>query len=157
KRSSTRTRNEGRGRTRLVHDSDARPMLEVETLHEPNPLTPSLSPTGGEGARRAGEGDSAWFMVPMHAQKRKEALHEPADEVTACRRFPSALPIVLMKRTTLLSLAGFLIVATSRVAMCAEGEHDFGKWEKEIAAYEQMDRTNPPPKGALLFIGSSTI
>ena len=62
-----------------------------------------------------------------------------------------------MKRTALLSLAGFLIVATSRVAMCAEGEHDFGKWEKEIAAYEQMDRTNPPPKGALLFIGSSTI
>ena len=41
--------------------------------------------------------------------------------------------------------------------MCAEGEHDFGKWEEEIAAYEQMDRTNPPPKGALLFIGSSTI
>src|SRR5882762_2546973 len=62
-----------------------------------------------------------------------------------------------MKRTALLSLVGFLIVTTLRVAMCAEGEHDFGKWEKEIAAYEQMDRTNPPPKGALLFIGSSTI
>jgi lysophospholipase L1-like esterase len=62
-----------------------------------------------------------------------------------------------MKRTALLSLAGFLIVAVGRLAMCAEGEHDFGKWEKEIAAYEQMDRTNPPPKGALLFIGSSTI
>ena len=27
--------------------------------------TPSLSPTGGEGARKAGEGDSAWFMVPI--------------------------------------------------------------------------------------------
>ena len=34
---------------------------------------------------------------------------------------------------------------------------DFEKWEKEIAAYEQADRTSPPPKGALLFIGSSTI
>lgn len=34
---------------------------------------------------------------------------------------------------------------------------DFEKWEKEIAAYEQADRTSPPPKGGLLFIGSSTI
>src|SRR5436190_1716100 len=28
----------------------------------------------GEGGRRPGEG---WFMVPMHAEKRKGALHEP--------------------------------------------------------------------------------
>ena len=35
--------------------------------------------------------------------------------------------------------------------------HDSGKWEPEIAAFEQKDRTNPPPQGALLFIGSSTI
>jgi lysophospholipase L1-like esterase len=34
---------------------------------------------------------------------------------------------------------------------------DLEKWEKEIAAFEQSDRTNPPPKGGLLFIGSSTI
>ncbi|PYI82316.1 MAG: hypothetical protein DME26_18095 [Verrucomicrobia bacterium] len=62
-----------------------------------------------------------------------------------------------MKRAILLSLVGFLIIAPWRVSRCAEGEHNFGKWEKEITAYEQMDRTNPPPKGALLFIGSSTI
>src|SRR2546425_904056 len=61
-----------------------------------------------------------------------------------------------MKRVALLSL-GFLFLKLGRAAMCAEAEHDFGKWEKEIAAYEQIDRTNPPPKGALLFIGSSTI
>src|SRR2546425_10060919 len=60
-----------------------------------------------------------------------------------------------MKRVALLSL-GFLFLKLGRAAMCAEAEHDFGKWEKEIAAYEQMDRTNPPPTGALLFIGSST-
>ena len=30
-------------------------------------------------------------------------------------------------------------------------------WEKEITAFEQSDRANPPPKGALLFIGASTI
>src|SRR6059036_1982948 len=62
-----------------------------------------------------------------------------------------------MKRAALLSLVGCLIVAPWRVSLCAEGGHDFGKWEKEIAAYEQLDRTNPPPKGGLLFIGSSTI
>jgi lysophospholipase L1-like esterase len=31
------------------------------------------------------------------------------------------------------------------------------KWEKDIAAFERADATNPPPKGALLFIGSSTV
>src|SRR5438093_4844855 len=62
-----------------------------------------------------------------------------------------------MKRAALLSLVGFLIVAPWRVSLGGEGGHDFGKWEKEIAAYQQMDRTNPPPTGALLFIGSSTI
>ena len=62
-----------------------------------------------------------------------------------------------MKRAALLALVGFLIVAPWRVSLGGEGGHDFGKWEKEIAAYEQMDRTNPPPTGALLFIGSSTI
>ena len=44
-----------------------------------------------------------------------------------------------------------------RVAPAAEVAHDFGKWENEIAAFERIDRTNPPPKGAVLFTGSSTI
>jgi len=34
---------------------------------------------------------------------------------------------------------------------------DFARWEKEIAAMEAADKTNPPPKDGLLFIGSSTI
>jgi CubicO group peptidase (beta-lactamase class C family)/lysophospholipase L1-like esterase len=36
-------------------------------------------------------------------------------------------------------------------------EHDFSRWEEEIAAYETADRANPPPRGGVLFIGSSTI
>src|SRR6266571_1807613 len=75
----------------------------------------------------------------------------------ACSASSSALLIEAMKHAALLSLVGFLIVAPWRASLGAEGGHDFGKWEKEIAAYEQMDRTNPPPAGALLFIGSSTI
>jgi len=39
----------------------------------------------------------------------------------------------------------------------AETNRDFGAWEKEISAFEKSDATNPPPKGALLFAGSSTI
>jgi lysophospholipase L1-like esterase len=35
--------------------------------------------------------------------------------------------------------------------------HDSSRWEKDIAAFEAMDRTSPPPKGGVLFIGSSTI
>jgi lysophospholipase L1-like esterase len=31
------------------------------------------------------------------------------------------------------------------------------KWEKEIAAFEATDRENPPPKNAIVFIGSSSI
>jgi lysophospholipase L1-like esterase len=30
-------------------------------------------------------------------------------------------------------------------------------WEKDIAAFEAADRTNPPPKEAILFVGSSSI
>jgi lysophospholipase L1-like esterase len=37
-------------------------------------------------------------------------------------------------------------------------EHpDFARWEKEIAAMEATERTNPPPQNAVLFLGSSTI
>src|SRR5262249_9086389 len=77
--------------------------------------------------------------------------------VGACSARSSALLIAAMKRPASLLLVGFLIVARCCLGLCGGGEHDFGKWEKEIAAYERMDRTNPPPAGALLFIGSSTI
>jgi len=31
------------------------------------------------------------------------------------------------------------------------------RWEPEIKAFEAADKTNPPPEGAILFIGSSSI
>jgi len=53
----------------------------------------------------------------------------------------------------------FLCLAASILipAVAAESTHDFARWESEIAAFEQSDRTNPPPHDAILFIGSSTI
>lgn len=34
---------------------------------------------------------------------------------------------------------------------------EFAKWEKEMAAFDKADAASPPPKGAVLFIGSSTV
>jgi len=58
---------------------------------------------------------------------------------------------------TFLTVALFL-VSPYRSAFGAEKtQHNFDKWEKDIAAYEKADAANPPPKGAILFIGSSTV
>lgn len=35
--------------------------------------------------------------------------------------------------------------------------HDYSKWEKAVKTFEDSDQKNPPPKGAVLFVGSSTI
>lgn len=35
--------------------------------------------------------------------------------------------------------------------------HNSAQWETEIAAFEAKDRTNPPPKGCIVFVGSSSI
>jgi lysophospholipase L1-like esterase len=32
-----------------------------------------------------------------------------------------------------------------------------GRFEKELAAFEALDRTSPPPKGQVVFVGSSTM
>jgi lysophospholipase L1-like esterase len=42
-------------------------------------------------------------------------------------------------------------------ALFAQTNKPVSPWEKEIAAFEASDRTNPPPKHAILFVGSSTI
>ena len=43
-----------------------------------------------------------------------------------------------------------LLLATSAAAQDL-------RYEKEVAAFEALDRTNPPPKGQIVFVGSSTI
>ncbi len=49
-------------------------------------------------------------------------------------------------------------LALGGVAAAQEAKpHDFARWEKEVAAYEAADRASPPPKGGVLFIGSSTV
>src|SRR3954447_19918357 len=55
------------------------------------------------------------------------------------------------------SAALFLCLFVVRLSTAADAAHNFDKWEREISAYEKSDRTNPPPKHAIVFIGSSTI
>jgi lysophospholipase L1-like esterase len=52
-------------------------------------------------------------------------------------------------RTLVLSCV-LLMVATAATAQDP-------RYEKEVAAFEALDKTNPPPKGQIVFVGSSTI
>ncbi len=63
-----------------------------------------------------------------------------------------------------LALAGASCILTlqtrgeeGKPAPAAKPADPFAKWEKEIAGIEAADAKNPPPKGEVLFIGSSTI
>jgi lysophospholipase L1-like esterase len=50
-----------------------------------------------------------------------------------------------------LSLAGLLLLAVAAAAQ------QTGPWESAIAEFEARDRISPPPSGAIVFAGSSTI
>jgi lysophospholipase L1-like esterase len=50
-----------------------------------------------------------------------------------------------------------LLLAVGFTEAPAAGSHSTAKWEREIRAFEAVDRTNPPPKHGILFVGSSSI
>lgn len=57
----------------------------------------------------------------------------------------------------ILIAAATLVRAQAPPPPQASSTHDFAVWEKDVAAFEAADRLRPPPKNALLFVGSSTI
>src|SRR5882762_2255584 len=60
-----------------------------------------------------------------------------------------------MKRNILwpiLVLLVFVFAPTTNAQQSTEN-----KWEPEIQQFEKSDKKNPPPKGAVLFVGSSSI
>jgi len=61
-----------------------------------------------------------------------------------------------MKTTFYLSCVALLLLVSSPAVTLAQ-KADSSRWEKDIAAYEAQDKTSPPPKGGIVFIGSSTI
>lgn len=62
-----------------------------------------------------------------------------------------------LRSARLKTTIGWLLLLSLTLFFQPAQAGDFDKWEKEITAFEQVDQTNPPPKGSLLFIGSSTI
>ena len=75
---------------------------------------------------------------------------------SACCLLTGVATIHFMKRFTLL-LASFMPLFSGLSGFGADTNHNYARWEKDIAAFEQSDRTNPPPKGAVLFVGASSI
>src|SRR5260370_30621178 len=50
-----------------------------------------------------------------------------------------------------------LTVCLSFQHVVADDKSDFGKWEKDIAAFEAQDKEKAPPQKAVVFVGSSSI
>src|ERR1051326_7366878 len=69
---------------------------------------------------------------------------------------PQKIGIIMLLRSFLTCVFALLLLSPYP-SRGAESVHDFSRWEKEITAFEAKDKTDPPPTGALLFIGSSTI
>ena len=59
--------------------------------------------------------------------------------------------------TLLRFLLAALLVAPLPRSFADEAPTGFAKWETEIAAFEKHDQENPPPKHAIVFVGSSSI
>ncbi|MBU6411730.1 MAG: hypothetical protein KGR98_15205, partial [Verrucomicrobia bacterium] len=51
----------------------------------------------------------------------------------------------------------FAALALNTPQLPAQTPPRVSQWEPEIRRFERMDRTNPPPQHAVLFIGSSSI
>ena len=64
------------------------------------------------------------------------------------------------RKDFLRGIALLLLVISPLVSARSAGApvpDDPGKWESWIASFEQSDRLHPPPRNAVLFIGSSTV
>ncbi|MFK5924041.1 MAG: SGNH/GDSL hydrolase family protein [Verrucomicrobiota bacterium] len=58
-------------------------------------------------------------------------------------------------KTPLAALAISLLLLSTTFAK--DPDAAFAKWEGSIAAFEQADKQSPPPRDAILFVGSSSI
>ena len=67
------------------------------------------------------------------------------------RSAPARKPGSLLRLALLVSLAAGALSAGSIAAA------NVSIWEKDIKAFEAADKTNPPPRNAILFVGSSSI
>jgi lysophospholipase L1-like esterase len=62
------------------------------------------------------------------------------------------LPALVVTTVGLLAIAGCASVPPNSLA-----HHDASEWQCDIATFEAADATNPPPRGCIVFTGSSYI
>jgi lysophospholipase L1-like esterase len=89
-------------------------------------------------------GKQAGFLVWL-ADKNRIAFRDPGRKNIFMKHIFGSLFL-----TALLLLPG-------TCSRGAEAPHNFKVWEPEISAIERSDLTNPPPRHAIFFVGSSTI
>ncbi|HZX70450.1 MAG TPA: SGNH/GDSL hydrolase family protein [Rhodanobacter sp.] len=58
---------------------------------------------------------------------------------------------------SLRNLLLFMLLCPLLVTARGSGDNDHAQWKTDIAAFQAEDRVHPPPDGAVLFIGSSSI
>jgi lysophospholipase L1-like esterase len=63
--------------------------------------------------------------------------------------------VTRFRRSIVSAATAALLAALFARPMAAQQSAD--RWEKEVAAFEASDRVSPPPRGEVVFIGSSTI
>ena len=56
-----------------------------------------------------------------------------------------------------LSVAALLLCAVSTTSIAAQEYPDPARFAAEVASFEQQDRIAPPPQGAIVLTGSSSI
>jgi len=54
-------------------------------------------------------------------------------------------------------VAAGVVFATSDAFAAKEADKSPNRWEGQVRAYEEQDKESPPPEGAVLFVGSSSI
>lgn len=60
-------------------------------------------------------------------------------------------------RSWIQRIAPLLLTSLLGPAVQGRDERAFARWESAIAAFEKQDREQPPPKHAVVFVGSSSI
>jgi len=63
----------------------------------------------------------------------------------------------LVRRLPWLTAATLVFLCGASCSRLAQEKKPENKWEKDIRAFEEQDRKSPPPRNAILFVGSSSI
>jgi lysophospholipase L1-like esterase len=91
-------------------------------------------------------------------QKALIAANNPFDERNVAPQYACMRTRILRSITGLaLGTLAALTLSLSAQTSVEKQQSPEARWEKDIRAFEAADKTNPPPRDAILFVGSSSI